>query len=204
MQNKNCVLKVGLTGNIGTGKSTVARLMENCGANVLDADKVVHKLLEREDIKRELLKKLGREILNPDGSVDRKKIAQKVFKDKNLLRWLENLLHPKVYEEFEKFCQEKGGICVLEAALIFEKGNQNRFHYTVLVYVPKEVAKERAVKYRNLSEEEFERRWNHQLDIEKKRQMADFVIDNSKSLEETEKQVRELMAFLKKELGRFC
>jgi len=204
MPNKTCVLKVGLTGNIGTGKSTVARLMEKYGANVLDADKVVHNLLEREDIKKELLKKLGKEILNPDGSVNRKKIAQKVFKDKNLLRWLENLLHPKVYEEFEKFCQEKGGICVLEAALIFEKGNQNRFHYTVLVYAPKEVAKERAVKYRNLSEEEFERRWNHQLDIEKKRQMADFVIDNSKSLEETEKQVRELMAFLKKELGRFC
>ena len=73
-----------------------------------------------------------------------------------------------------------------------------------MVYAPKEVAKERAVKYRILSEEEFERRWNHQMDIEKKKQLADFVIDNSKSLEETEKQVRELMAFLKKELGRFC
>ncbi len=204
MPKQNCVLKVGLTGNIGTGKSTVARLMEKYGAKVLDADRVVHKLLEREEIKKELLKKFGKDILNPDGSVDRKKIAERVFKDKELLRWLENLLHPKVYEEYESFCRREGGICVLEAALIFEKGNQNRFHYTVLVYAPKEVAKERAVKNRGLPPEDFERRWKSQMDIEEKRRLADFVIDNAGSLEETERQVRELMNFLKGELGRFC
>ena len=172
------VIKVGLTGNIGTGKSTVAKLMEKYGANVLDADKVVHRLLEREDIKQKLLQKLGKDILTPEGKVDRKKIAEKVFKDPDLLRWLENLLHPEVYKEYENFCRKRGGICVLEAALIFEKGNQNRFHYTVLVYAPKEVAKERALQ-RGMTEEDFNRRWEKQLDIDLKREKADFVIDNS-------------------------
>jgi len=197
------VLKIGLTGNIGSGKSTVARLMEKYGANVLDADKVVHKLLERKDIKEKLLQKFGKEILTPEGKIDRKKIAQKVFKNPSLLRWLENLLHPEVYKEYENFCREKGGICVLEAALIFEKGNQNRFHHTVLVYAPKEVAKERALK-RGMTEEDFNRRWENQMDIERKRELADFVIDNSGSLEETEKQVRELMFKLQGELGCYC
>jgi len=199
----NCTLKIGLTGNIGTGKSTVAKLMEKYGANVLDADKVVHKLLEREDIKQKLLQKLGKDILTPEGKVDRKKIAERVFKNPDLLKWLENLLHPEVYREYENFCRERGGICVLEAALIFEKGNQNRFHYTVLVYAPKEVAKKRALR-RGMTEEDFNRRWEKQLDIDRKRELADFVIDNSGSLEETERQVRELMAYLQKELGRFC
>ncbi len=197
------VLKIGLTGNIGTGKSTVAKLLEKYGANVLDADKVVHKLLERKDIKEKLLQKFGPDILTPGGKVDRKQIAEKVFKDPFLLRWLENLLHPEVYKEYERFCREKGGICVLEAALIFEKGNQNRFHYTVLVYAPKEVAKKRALQ-RGMTEEDFSRRWEKQMDIDRKRELADFVVDNSGSLEETEKQVKEFMSYLQRELGRFC
>jgi len=197
------VLKIGLTGNIGSGKSTVARLMEKYGANVLDADKVVHKLLEREDIKEKLLQRFGKGIFTPDGKVDRKKLAQRVFKNEEDLKWLENLLHPEVYKEYENFCREKGGICVLEAALIFENKNADKFHYTVTVYTPKEVAKERAIR-RGLSPEDFERRWNRQMDIEKKKQLADFVIDNSGGLDETEKQVRELMFKLQSELGRFC
>jgi len=200
--NKPC-LKIGLTGNLGTGKSTVAQLMERYGAHVLDADKVVHRLLEREDIKEKLVRKLGKEILTPEGKIDRKRVAQKVFANRGLLKWLENLLHPLVYEEYEKFCSAKGGICVLEASLIFENRNQNRFHYTVLVHAPKEVAKERALK-RGMSEDDFNRRWGRQMDIDKKRELADFVIDNSGSLEETEKQVRELMYRFHQELKGFC
>ncbi|RTZ67746.1 MAG: dephospho-CoA kinase [Aquificaceae bacterium] len=200
--NKPC-LKIGLTGNLGTGKSTVAKLMEKYGAKVLDADKVVHQLLERENVKEKLLQKFGKEILTPEGKVDRRKIAEKVFRNRQLLKWLEELLHPLVYEEYEKFCSREGGICVLEATLIFENKNQNRFHYTVLVYAPKEVAKKRALQ-RGMSEEDFNRRWERQMDIEKKKNLADFVIDNSKSLEETEKQVRELMYRFHRELGGFC
>jgi len=196
------LIKVGLTGNIGTGKSTVAKLFQKYGAHVLDADKVVHNLLEREDIKKKLTEKLGSDILTPEGKIDRKKVAKKVFNDKKLLRWLENLLHPEVYREYEKFCKTNGGICVLEAALIFEKGSQHRFDKTIVVYTPKEIAKRRAIKYRGLNEEEFERRWNLQMDIEKKKQLADFVIDNSGSLEETEKQVKEIVKKLREQLEK--
>ncbi|NPB04962.1 MAG: dephospho-CoA kinase [Aquificae bacterium] len=203
MSKENCILRVALTGNIGSGKSTVARLLEKYGVSVLDADRVVHRLLERDEVKEALVRKLGREVLNPDGSVNRRAVAERVFGNPELLRWLESLLHPKVYEEFDRFCGERGGVCALEAALVFEKGNQNRFHYTVLVYAPKEVAKKRALQ-RGLSEEEFERRWSRQMDPEKKKKLADFVVDNSGPLEETERQVRELARFLKEQLGRFC
>jgi dephospho-CoA kinase len=192
-------LKVGLTGNIATGKSTVAKLLSEFeNVYVLDADKVVHRLLERKDIKEKLLQKFGRGILNRDGSVNRREIAKKVFKNGKLLRWLENLLHPEVYKEFDRFCSDKEGICVLEAALIFEKGNQKRFDKTILVYAPKEVAKKRAKLRRRLDEEQFELRWSKQLDIEQKRKLADFVIDNSGSLEETKKQVERVVKELKK------
>ena len=195
-------LRIGLTGNIATGKSTVAKMLSKYPeVSVLDADAVVHKLLETENVKKNLVQTLGEEVIAPTGEVDRRRIAQKVFKDRKLLRWLENLLHPLVYEEYEKFCREKGGICVLEAALIFEKGNQRRFDKTVLVYAPFEVAKERAKK-RGMSEEDFIRRWNNQMDIEEKRKLADFVIDNSKTLEETEKQVKTLVEKLREELRR--
>jgi len=196
----NLVLKVGLTGNISTGKSTVAKLLSKYpDIHVLDADKVVHNLLEREDVKKKLVEKLGKEILNPDGSVNRKRIARKVFNNPELLRWLEQLLHPLVYEGFEKFCRKKGGICVLEAALIFEKGNKNRFDYTVLVYTPFEIAKERALK-KGFDEEDFHKRWAKQMDIELKRKMADFVIDNTGSLEETKRQVEKLVEILRRKL----
>ena len=199
------VLKVGLTGNIGTGKSTVAKLFKKYGANVLDADKVVHRLLERKDIKEKLIQKLGKDILKPDGIIDRRKIAEKVFKDKKLLKWLENLLHPEVYKEYENFCKRRGGICILEAALIFEKGNKDKFDKTIVVYAPKQIAKERSSKYRGLSEEEFEKRWKLQMNIEKKRKLADFVIDNSGSLENTEKQIKEIMEKLRGLLeGEVC
>jgi len=196
------VLRIGLTGNIATGKSTVAKMLSKYpDVSVLDADAVVHKLLETENVKKKLVQTLGEEVIAPTGEVDRRRIAQKVFKDRKLLRWLENLLHPLVYEKYEKFCREKGGICVLEAALIFEKGNQRRFDKTVLVYAPFEVAKERAKK-RGVPEEDFIRRWNNQMDIEEKRKLADFVIDNSKTLEETEKQVKTLVEKLREELRR--
>jgi dephospho-CoA kinase len=90
---------------------------------------------------------------------------------------------------------------VLEAALIFEKGNQKRFDKTVVVYAPFEVAKERALK-RGMALEDFLRRWNNQMDIEEKKLLADFVVDNSDGLERTRREVEKLVRELKEELKR--
>ena len=176
-------------------------MLEEHGLKVLDADEVVHELLEREDVKRKLVDKLGSEVLGEGGKVDRKAVARKVFKNRELLKWLENLLHPLVYERYEDFCGRHGGICVLEAALIFEKGNQKRFDKTVVVYAPFEVAKERALK-RGMALEDFLRRWNNQMDIEEKKLLADFVVDNSDGLERTRREVEKLVRELKEELKR--
>jgi dephospho-CoA kinase len=196
------VLRVGLTGNVASGKSAVAKMLSRYpDVSVLDADEVVHRLLKTEKVKKQLAEIFGSKIFTPRGEVDRKKLARLVFSDRNLLKKLENILHPLVYEEFEKFCRQRGGICVLEAALIFEKGNRGRFDRVVVVYAPFEVAKERAKK-RGMSEEDFLRRWKNQMDPQEKKKLADFVVDNSKTLRETEKQVKKLVERLREELRR--
>jgi len=193
------VLKVGLTGNLGSGKSTVARMLKELGASVLDADAAVKDLLRRKEVKQKIAKEVSPSVFTPEGEVDRKKLANLVFSDPQKLRRLEAILHPLVYEEFERFCAQRGGVCVLEAALIFEKGNADRFDLTVLVYAPKEVAKKRALE-RGMDAKDFERRWALQMPPEEKRKLADFVIDNSGSLEKTKRQVGELFSLLQARL----
>jgi dephospho-CoA kinase len=202
------VLRIGLTGNIGTGKSTVRKIIEELKEEkikVLDADKIVHKLLEDSEIKKKLIEKLGEDILSPEGNISRKKIAEKVFNDRELLKWLENLLHPKVYEEYERVCKklkEKhgGGLCILEASLIFEKGNEKKFDYIITVYAPYSIALKRSLKSKKISEEDFLKRWRLQLPIEEKVRKAHFVIDNSKDLKHTLEQTLEIIRKLMKEV----
>jgi len=191
--------RVGLTGNIGCGKSTVSSMFRELGAFVVDADKVIHSFYKKgHPVYERVLEVFGREILDEEGNVDRKKLAKIVFSDKEKLKKLEEITHKALYEELERLEKTlpKDGVLILEASLLVEKGSYKKFDKLIVVYAPYEVCRERALK-RGFSLEDFERRWKLQMPIEEKVKYGDFVIDNSGSLEETYEQVKEVYEKLK-------
>lgn len=193
---------IGLTGSLGSGKSTVLKIFEQLGARTISADAVVHDLLEDEEIKKELKAMFGQEIFDNDGQIDRKKLAQLVFSDQEARKRLEELLHPLVYERVNDFYQEQPqGITVAEIPLLFETGSQSRFHKVITVYTTPEISVKR-LKARGMTPDEIEARLKSQLPIETKLEKADFIIDNSRGLDATKKQVQEIMAQLRLEETR--
>jgi len=190
---------VGLTGNIGSGKSTVGRLLKEEGFFVVDADELIHRLYEEDEELKEKVRALFGEEVFTKGKVDRKKLAKVVFSDLKKLRRLEEITHSALYRELERLRRERREPVVVEASLIFEKGTEGRYDLVVLVYAPYELAKERALK-RGFTEEDFNRRWRLQLPPEEKLKRAHLVLYNTGSLEELKKQVKELAKKLREVL----
>lgn len=186
------MIKVGLTGNYGMGKSTVAKHFAKLGAYVIDTDALVSELLEKKEVVEEIKRLLGDDVI-VDGKIDKKKVAKIVFQNPFMRIYLENILHPLVFEKIEKIIEGintrgEPKIVVIEAPIIFERGYQNKFDIIVTVFCSEEQAIER-LKQKGVSEEEAKERLRSQFPIEMKRKSSDYVIDNSGSLEDTYLQV---------------
>ena len=195
------MLKVGLTGSIGTGKSTVASIFKELGAYVIDADEVVHKLLKRKDIKEKIRKEFG-DVFTPEGEIDRKKLASIVFNNPEKKKKLEQILHPEVFKEIEKFfkqVEEKdpNAVAIADVPLMIETGSYKNYYPVIVVYAPREVQLERLIK-RGMDKEDALRRIKSQMPIEEKVKYADIVIDNTGSLQDLRKKVEEVYEKLKK------
>lgn len=189
------MIKVGLTGNFGMGKSTVAEIFRSIGAHVINTDKIVEELLKEASVIDEIKRLFGEEVIT-DGKINKQYIAQIVFDNPLMRIYLENILHPKVFEKVDEIIKnipDKGEpkIVVIEAPVIFERGYQNRFDVIITVYTPEEVAIERLQK-KGISKEEAVKRLKAQFPIEMKKSKSDYVIDNSGSIEETKAQVEEI------------
>jgi dephospho-CoA kinase len=182
-----------LTGGIATGKSTVAKIFSELGAYVIDADKIAHKVIMKGTrAYNKIVEIFGKDILDETGEIDRKKLGKIVFKDKNLLAKLEEITHPEVLSYMsQELADLKSDIVIIEIPLIFEK--KLELHPNVLVYAPRHIQKKRLIERDNISEEEAEMRISAQMDIEEKKKLADYVIDNSGSIEETKRQVKEIL-----------
>jgi len=186
------MLKIGLTGSIGTGKSTVRKLFEELGAYTIDADKVVHQLLTREDVKREIREKIG-DVFNSKGEIDRKKLAGIVFNNYEKKKLLENIIHPKVREEIDRIIKsiensDKEAIVIVEVPLLIETGSYKNYDLVIVVYAPFEKQLERLIS-KGFSKEDAIKRIQSQMNIEEKIKFADIVIDNSKDLENLKNEV---------------
>jgi dephospho-CoA kinase len=197
------MIKVGLTGSIGTGKSTVAKIFEKLGAYVIDADKVVHQLFENEDVKEEIVSTFGKSILDNQGKIDKKKLAQIIFTDKEKKKKLENILHPKVRQKIQEFIEDvykkdKNAVVVAEIPLLIETGMYKNYDKVLVVYAPKDLQLKRLLE-KGFSEDEAKRRINSQMDIEEKLKYADIIIENTSSLKELEEKVKDIYENLKKE-----
>lgn len=189
------MLKVGLTGNFGMGKSTVAQIFQKLGAYVIDTDKIVAELFNEKDVCEEIKKLFGEEVIK-NGKVDKKAIADIVFENPLMRIYLENILHPRVFKKVDEIISKipssgEPKIVVIEAPVIFERGYQNRFDIIVTVFTSESTAIERLEK-KGIKREDAIKRIKSQFPIEMKKSKSDFIIDNSGSIENTEKQVEEI------------
>jgi dephospho-CoA kinase len=174
------MIKVGLTGNIGSGKSTVARIFEILGVPVYHADREAKKFLIYPDVINKLTHRFGPEILEAN-QINRKKLADIVFYDSESLNFLNGLIHPLVRDDLQKWIStvEHNPYFVQEAAILFESGFHTFFDVTVVVTCPREIAIERIIQRDGTDEKAVLARIEKQWPEEKKIELSDFVIDNS-------------------------
>ncbi len=195
---------VGLTGGIGSGKSSVARMLEGLGAVVIDADAIVHELqAPGQPLVDEIAGAFGRGVLRPDGALDREALGALVFRDAGARARLNQLVHPQVGLEIARRTQaarDAGApIVVLDVPLLLEGRKAGTgtakvvgFDAIVVVWVPEATQITRASARDGTSREDVLRRVRAQMPLDEKRALADHVIDNSGSLGDTERQVRAL------------
>jgi dephospho-CoA kinase len=182
---------IGLTGNIGCGKSTVATMLRELGAEIIDADTVAHQVMAPPGpVYDSIVREFGREILAPDGSIDRRKLGQIVFADPGALRRLDSLVHPATSTTIRQMIATSSArVVVVEAIKLIEAGTYRVCNSVWIVTCTREQQIQRLVAERGLSREDAERRVNAQEPIEAKLSYADVVIDNSGRLEDTRRQV---------------
>jgi dephospho-CoA kinase len=186
---------IGITGGYCTGKSQVARIFSKFGAEVIDLDKLAHKTLEpHTKIYKKIIKEFGKDIL-VSNRINHFLLAQKVFDNKKRLAKLNSIIHPVVVKQMlglRKKFSKKNKVIVVEAPLLFEAGLKKYFDYIVVVKTDKDTQIRRAIKKTGFSREDVLRRINSQWPIGRKISQADFVIDNSKNIIGTNRQVREI------------
>ena len=196
------MLRVGLTGGIACGKSTVSGMLRDHDCQVLAADPLGHELLEPgQAAYEEVVREFGKDVLAESGKVDRKKLGAVVFADPAKRAKLNWILHPKILDvirQWFKALDRPGGpeFAVLEAALIYEAAVNKELNRVVVCWCAPEQQLER-LEARGLTSEEARRRIAAQMPVEEKKRLADEVIDCSGSLEETERQVVQLIEKLK-------
>jgi dephospho-CoA kinase len=193
------MLLIGLTGNYGMGKSTVLSMFEKLGATILDTDKIVESLLTEKDILKKIRGLLGDKVFDENGSLNKKKVADLIFKDNKLRYLLENILHPLVFERIQFFLDKinkKDEIILIAVPLLYERGYEERFDMTITVFTKEETALNRLWK-EGITRENALIRLKAQIPIEEKIKRSDFVIDNDGIIEETMSQVKTIYKKLK-------
>ena len=186
-------MKVGLSGGIGCGKSTVLGFFREAGWRTVDSDAVVRELLATDaEVQARLRSRWGGAVF-ADGAVDRGALAKRVFGHEGDLKWLEELLHPLVRESWlASIDQAPDSNWLVEIPLLFEKRLETRFDLTVCVVSPPDVAADRMVA-RAYTEEQIEQRRKQQMPLEEKIERADFLISNAGSLEFLKQQTTRLI-----------
>jgi len=185
MENKfkNAIV---LTGGIGTGKSTVASFLKLYGYKIIDADEISKQVFEK---KKEKIKEIF-------GTTDRKSLRKIVFNNKEKLKILENLILPDVKEEVLRKAKklEKYNVpYFVDLPLYFEKQNYPEFSKVLVVYAPRDIQIQRVMKRDNANEDDVKAILKNQIDIEEKKKMANFIIDNSKDLKHLQKEIEKLL-----------
>ena len=192
---------IGLTGGIGSGKSTVAQLLAGPGAVIIDADKLGHEVFQPDtEAWREVVATFGQQVLAPGGEIDRTKLGKIVFNNHESLTQLNRIMHPRMYEmakaRIEEQRRRRVAVVVLEAALLIEANWMPLADEVWIVIAPESKVLERLRKQRRLARKETLTRLRSQLPIEERLKHANIVINNEGGLNELKARVTELWASL--------
>lgn len=189
------MLRVALTGGIGSGKSLVGEILEELGALVIDSDQLAREVIERGSPGyEEVVTAFGDSILS-EGQIDRSKLAAVVFKESDLRKKLESIIHPLVREAAEKLARKlpSGAILINQIPLLVESDGAKRFDYVVTVSANEEIRRER-LRLRGLKDYEITQRMAAQVSDSEREKIANFIIRNDGSIDELTRAVEELMA----------
>ena len=193
------MLKVGLTGGIGSGKSTASRYFESLGAFVLDADEEAKKMItSNETVQHELISEFGTDIIDGTGRVDKNKLSRIAFQDEDHQQRLNSVVHPYIFNLIDKefnrvFNDKKHGVFIVDAALIYETGFDAHLDYVIVVTAHLKNRMERALGRETLSREEILKRVDFQWPEEEKVNMADFVVHNDGAEAELQKNIESII-----------
>jgi dephospho-CoA kinase len=187
---------IGITGNIASGKSTVARMFEALGARIIDADEIAREVVEPGAPAWEgIVSEFGRDILEPDGAINRKKLADIVFGDEAKRKRLNDITHPRIMERISELLREyekeEAPVVMVEATLIVERGGlKSLIDGLIVVTADEETQIERLIRDKGYKREEAVSRLGAQMPAREKMMHGDYIIDNSGSLEDTRVQVK--------------
>jgi dephospho-CoA kinase len=196
------MISAGLTGGIGCGKSTVAALFASLGAVTVNSDEIGRQLMQPGNVVYDrIVSGFGQEVVDASGHLDRAKLADIVFHNLEKLKHLNAIVHAPVLREIDRQVQAQrqknpDAIVLVESAVLFEAGQNRRFDKMIVVWCRPEQQLERSAAKSKLPAADIERRMAAQMPGEEKKRLADYVIDTSQSLNETERQVRETFAKL--------
>ncbi|MFV9511175.1 dephospho-CoA kinase [Tepidibacillus sp. LV47] len=189
---------VGLTGGIGSGKSTVAKLFIKYGIPIVDVDQIAREVVKPNlEAWQKIIEHFGEEILLPNQEIDRKKLGRIIFQDEKKRKILNDITHPIIIQKTldqARELEKKHSLVIVDIPLLFESKREELFDQIIVVYVPFAVQLERLMKRDQISKEEAIMKIKSQMDLEEKKKRADLVIYNDKGIDKTEEQVKQIIA----------
>ena len=195
------MLKVGLTGGIGSGKSTVSEYLKELGLKVIDADIVSREVLNiYPEVLQNIKKQFGEEYFDEQGNLERRKFGNYLFKNKNKLLQYEEIIIPLVEKEIFKRIEQLDAsgetVCFIDAATLIEKRMHNKMDKNILVWVDRNTQIRRVSKRDNMNLENINERIKCQMNLEQKKKYVNYIVDNSNSLKDTKAQVDDILKHL--------
>ena len=154
------MIKIAITGNIGTGKTTVSKIIKSLGYNVFESDEAVKRIFEKKDIVQRIKKSFGTlesELFDDTGNIDKSELGNLVFSNKDKLKKLEKIVHPEIWKMQKKFAYDnsENRVVFFDIPLLFEKGLQKKYDYIFYTYVSYKIQKKRVLERKNMTEEKF-------------------------------------------------
>lgn len=185
---------IGITGSFGSGKTSVARILRHYGARLIDADRLAHDCIKpHSSAYKKIIAVFGKGVLKKNRIIDRKKLARIVFNNKELLKKLNNLIHPQVTRDIKDIIRNsREGMVVLDAPLLIEAGLQGLVDKLIVVTLSQKEQLRRLKKKSSLTRADILKRIKCQIPLRQKMRIADFVIDNNGSIKETARQVEQI------------